>query len=180
MFTTFEIEQNAFLLRVTINEAMEFSQNYTPITGSTVNRMQNGTAVKQTHWEKLSTSIDCSGVIPAAFGAIDFKDQYLMRCGAKRSVSSSSANINVPSERRSDTGYEVTGYGYIEDGQGRGIWQETPVTMVVDVAQLTPIAGVSWYRAYYWPEITVFSEAPNESADVHGADYSWTLEAEQV
>ena len=52
--------------------------------------------------------------------------------------------------------------------------------MVVDVAQLTPVAGAEVYRAYYYPEITVFSDAPSETQNVHGGESSWQLTAEQV
>lgn len=179
-FTTFELEQGVTVVTITIHEAMEFSQDYTPISGATVNRMQNGAAVKQTHWEKLATSISCSGVIPTAIAQIDFADQYLMRCGAKRAISSSSPNITLPAARRSDAGYEPQGYGLIEDGYGRGEWQESTTVMAGDVAQITPVAGATLYRAYYWPEFYVFSEPPNESANVHGADFNWNLSAEEV
>ena len=181
MFTTFEIEQDALIFKVAIHEAMEFSQGYAPILGSAQLRMMNGQAVRQTHWEKLATSISCSGTIPVGLTeGIDYTRSYTLRCGAKRAVSSSSANITIPAERRSDAGYEVKGYALIEDGQGRGSWVETPVVMAVDVAQLTPVAGAAIYRAYYWPELEVFSDPPSEDQDVHGADFSWSLNAEQV
>lgn len=180
MFTTFEVEQDAVIVEVAIHEAMEFSQTYSVISGATVLRMTNGQGVKQTHWEKLSTSIDCSGPIPGGLTAIDYSRSYTLRCGAKRAINSSNPNITVPAARRTDVGYEVVGYALVPDGMGRGEWQETPVVMVVNVAQLTPVAGASVYRAYYWPEIIVFSDAPDENADVHGADYSWTLNAEEV
>lgn len=180
MFTTFELEQDAVVISVPIQEALEFSQSYTPITGSVLLRMQNGAGVKQTHWEKIGTNISCSGIIPPGMTEIDYSRSYILRCGAKRGVTSSSPNIAVPADRRSDTGYEVKGYAFTPDGQGRGDWVETPVTMVVDVAQLTPVAGATLYKAYYWPELTVFSNEPPVDTNVHGAEYSWSLEAEEV
>lgn len=180
MFTTFEVEQDAVIVRVAIQEALEFSQTYAAIGGQALLRMQSGQGVKQTHWEKLSTDITCSGVIPVGLTEIDYARSYILRCGAKRAVTSSSSNITVPADRRSDSGFEVKGYALIEDGLGRGEWQETPVVLVGDVAQLTPVAGATLYRAYYWPELVVFSDAPAENADVHGAQYSWSLSAEEV
>lgn len=179
-FSTFEVEQGAFSIKVTINEAFEFSQDYTVVSGAVVNRMMNGQAVKQTHWEKLATDISCSGVIPPALGELNFKDSYLMRCGAKRAISSTSSNITLPATRRSDAGYEPTGWGYIEEGGGIGFWTESPTVMAGDVATITPVAGATIYRAYYWPEFYVFSDPPAESADVHGGEWSWSLTAEEV
>lgn len=180
-FTTFEVEQGAFSIKVTINEAFEFSQSYTVVSGAVVNRMMNGQGVKQTHWEKLATDIQCSGVIPPALGEINFKDSYLMRCGAKRAISSTSSNIDLPTTRRSDTGYEPTGWAYLEDtNTGVGFWQESSTVLVVNTLQITPVAGATVYRAYYWPEFFVFSDPPSEQADVHGGDWSWSLTAEEV
>ena len=120
MFTTFEVQQGAIDLVVTIHEALEFNQNYSLLGGSQLLRMMNGAAVKQTHWQKLSTDISCSGIIPPALSEIDFRDSYLMRCGAKRAVSATNPlGIPVPTERRTDAGYEVQGYGYV-DPNGTG------------------------------------------------------------
>ena len=180
MFTTFEIEQSGVIITIQIHEAHEFSQTYEVLAGSALIRMKDGTAVKQTHWEKLGTQISCSGVIPAGITAIDFTQSYILRCGAKRAIASPNSNITLPVERRSDAPFEPKGFGWVPDDSGTNTWTETPVVMVGDVATLTPIAGATVYRAYYWPEIVVFSDAPAESTNVHTSEMSWTLNAEQV
>lgn len=180
MFTTFEVEQGAITLQVTINEALDFNQTYDNLGGSQILRMMNGAAVKQNHWAKLSTTISCSGVIPPALYEIDFRDQYLMRCGAKRSSSSVNPTVQIPLERRSDAGYEVKGYALVVDSEGRHTWVASPTTDGGTDAFITPVPGTTLYRAYYWPEFFVFSDAPSETNNVHQADFSWTLTAEQV
>ena len=57
------------------------------------------------------------------------------------------------------------------------------MTSVVDngaTVDLGAVAGATLYRVYYWPEIVVFSDEPSENTNVHGAEYSWSLSAEQV
>ena len=183
MFTTFEVEQGAITLQVTIHEALEFNQNYTLLGGSQLLRMMNGAAVKQTHWQKISTDVACSGIIPPALSEIDFRAAYLMRCGAKRAVSATNPlGVPVPTERRTDAGYEVQGFAYV-DLTGTGADAQWIATTVVDngaTVDLGAVAGASIYRAYYWPEIMVFSDPPVENVVVHGAEYSWSLIAEQI
>lgn len=183
MFTTFEVEQGAIQLVITIHEALDFSQTYGVLGGSQLLRMHNGAAVKQTHWNKISTDISCSGIIPVALSEIDFRDQYLMRCGAKRAVSATNPlAMPVTLDRRTDAGYEVKGYGYVDpNGSGADAqWVETTVVDNGATVDLSAVPGASLYRAYYWPEILVFSDEPSENTNVHGAEYSWSLSAEQV
>jgi hypothetical protein len=77
-FTTLELGG----IVIPITSAHEFSQNYAPLGGSIVLRMLDGGAVKQQHWEKLSTSISGSGVLPPGIENLSFKDPLVLKCGA--------------------------------------------------------------------------------------------------
>lgn len=181
-FTTFEIEQGALTVTVDVQEAVNFSQEYSSLSGASVTRFMNGAAYKQCQWQKLSTRISCSGPLPTGINEVDFKISYKLKCGAKRAVSKASPNIDIPAARRSDAGFTPKGFGFVPDdeGFGAGEWVESPGTLVGDQLQITPVAGATKYRAYYWPEFFVFSEPPEETTDVQGGESSWTLTAEEI
>ena len=178
VFTTFELGT----VIVPVQSAYELSQTYEPLGGFTTIRMLNGAALKQQNWERIATTIQGSGVIPSGLEGLDYSVSQLMKCAAPRAVTSIATVIVIPAERRTDPGFEPTGFAFVDpEGKGRGLWKETPIiSIVVDTVTLTVVAGASNYQVRYFPEFEVFSEKPSQTIDVHPSDQNWTLEAEQI
>jgi len=177
VFTTFELGS----VIVPIHSAFELSQTYEPLGGFTTIRMLNGAALKQQNWEKIGTNVQGRGTIPSGLEGLDYSAAQLMKCAATRAVTAFSTSIVIPAERRSDAGFIPTGWAYVDpEGKNRGLWQETPIGIVVDTVTLTAVVGALNYQVRYFPEFSVFAEKPSQNIDVHPSDQSWTLEAEQV
>jgi len=177
-FSTFELGS----VIVPVASAYELSQTYEPLGGFSTIRMLNGAALKQQNWEKIGTTITGRGVIPSGLEGLDYSLSQLMKCAADRAVTSTATVIVIPAERRTDPGFEHTGWAYTDpEGKGRGLWQSTPIiSTIVDTVTLTPVVGASNYQVRYFPEFTVFAEKPSQNVDVHPHDQSWSLEAEQI
>lgn len=177
-FTTFELGT----VIVPIHSAFELSQTYEPLGGFVTIRMLNGAALKQQNWEKIGTSVQGTGTIPSGLEGLDYSVSQLMKCAAPRAVTSISNVLVIPAERRTDPGFEPTGFAYVDpEGKNRGLWQETPiVSIVVDTVTLTVVANALNYQVRYFPEFEVFAEKPTQNIDVHPSDQNWQLDAEQV
>lgn len=177
VFTTFELGT----VIVPIHSAYELTQTYEPLGGYATIRMLNGAALKQQNWEKIGTTLSGQGLIPSGLEGLDYSVEQLMKCAAPRAVTAFSTSIVIPAERRSDVGFEPTGWAYTDpEGKNRGVWQETAIVIVVDTVTLTPVVGALNYQVRYFPEFMVFSEKPNQNISVHPSDQNWSLEAEQV
>lgn len=178
-FTTFEIGG----ITIPISSAHELSQSYQPLGGFQTIRMMDGGLVKQQNWEKIATTISGEGVIPPGLESLDYCSALLMKCAAPRGVTSTlPTGIAVPPARRTDPGFSPIGCAWIPrtDEPSLGQWVTTTISIISDVATLGVVAGATQYRVEFFPEITVFADRPQQDVDVHGANHSWTLEAEQV
>ena len=161
---------------VPIAASVELVQTYELFGGRSVLRMMSGAAVIQQHWSKLRTTINGGGLIPAGLSGLDYSQPLLLKCAAPRGVCSASNVIALPSSRRSDTGYEPTGYAQLATGQQI----KTPVAMGGDVATLTPVTGAIAYTCNYTPQMTVVCDGPRERFDVQSARPAWDLTAEEA
>lgn len=162
---------------VPVYSAAEFNQSYRPLGGAFLTRMLDGTGVKQTQWQKLSTEIRCSGTVPPALQGLDYSTTKTLKCAAKRSIHGTSEVIVLPANRRSDTGYEPVGYAITAD---RLLTEVNTVSLVANTITLATEAGAIGYMVDYYPELTVWAFPPDEQTDVNGCDISWTLRAEEV
>lgn len=161
-------------IEIPINASYQLEQNYVPVQGVSRQRMMDGSLKQQTAWNnKLKTSISGGGVMPAGLQSLDYTGLIVIQCVAERAVSSSGNVISVPSNRRAD--YGVEGRALLN-----GQWQSTPVSLSVDTATLTVVTGATQYQAIYWPEISCFCDPPSENRGARTADYSWSIEAEEI
>lgn len=162
---------------VPLTASYDLSQTYGPIGGFTTLRTLNGSGIKQQNWQKISTSINGEGAIPLGLDEINFKLSLLLKCGAPKGVTSSVNVMTLPPGRRSDPGFEETGYYSTDNGR---TWEETGLIIAVDVATVLLTPGAQAYRVEYFPEITVFADPPEENTDTHGKVFGWSLNAEEV
>lgn len=161
---------------VPIQANVEFSQDYEVLSASTLVRMMSGAAVKQTAWSgKLKTTLSGSGWMPVGLDGLDYSSPMVLKCAAARVVGSASNAIAIPSARRVDLGFESYGYAVV-----RGERVDSPVVLVGDVATVAVVASASHYGVAYYPQLTVYASAPDDSSDLSGADFSWSLEAEEI
>jgi hypothetical protein len=161
-------------IEIPLKSSHQLSQDFEPIQAVSRKRMADGSLKQQSAWSgKLLTSISGGGNIPAGIQALDFNDTIIIKSIAERVVTSASNVIGVPSNRRAD--YGVEGRALL-DGQ----WQTTPVSLSVDTATLTTVAGATQYQAIYWPELTCYCDPPSETRDARTSTYQWRLEAEEI
>lgn len=149
-------------------------QTYEPVQSVARLRTVGGTLIQQTAWNgKLKTAIQCTGEMPPGLQMIDYTAAVTIKCVAERAVTSASNVITIPTNRRSD--YAPEGRALVD-----GKWQSTPVAMAGDVATLTVVTGATQYQAIYWPELVCYADPPSETRGARSADYSWSLDAEEI
>lgn len=157
-------------------EVFPASQEYGRVDGgSTPNRMWNGSLLRQTHWTKLSTRIAGEGWCPPALAGVDWSVPVEIACVQPRAINSATVNATLPAARRSDLTENVFATAIVS---GRLV--ETPVSVLVNAATATAVAGASSYQFYYYPKLNFDTRGPRESLDLSGAAYGWTIEAEEV
>lgn len=161
-------------LVIPVQAAGDIEQTFEPLGGSTLHRMLDGSALKQTHWRKIKTRITGSGWVPPGLAGLDYDAQLVLKSCAARSLQAVGNVITVPAARRTDTGYEPTGYAIVG-----GRYVSTPLVLVTNTATLTVVAGAQGYGVRYWPQITVYAEF-SDSSQPAGARWSWSIEAEEV
>lgn len=151
------------------------SQTFRKVQGSAILRMQDGTAVKQTQWEKIATHITGAGFAPPALAGVDWKTSFEISCVAPMSLYSPSNIATIPSARRTDIGDQVLAFGVVG-----GMNIITPVSVVGDTATATPVSGATGYKFWYYPKLTFFSFGPSERLDTAGGGNSWSIDAEEA
>lgn len=156
-------------------QAFPASQSYKPLEGAAVRRMLNGSAFKQQHWRKLGTSIAGDGWAPPALAAVDWSVPVEISCIQPRAIHSSSVNATLPAGRRSDLTVNVLARAVVN-----GELVETPVSVLINAATATAVAGASSYQFWYYPKLNFYSSGPTESLDLAGAAFGWQIDAEEV
>lgn len=142
--------------------------------GSTVHRMLNGAALKQTHWRRLVTTIRGDGWAPPALDAVDWSQPVEIACIQPRAASGATVSAVLPSARRADVAplaYAVVGVGLVA----------TPLASLVgDTATATAVPGAAAYKFLYWPKLDFVSDGPVVALDAERGIYGWTLDAEEA
>lgn len=154
--------------------ALDLSQTYEPLGGSSLLRMSDGSGVKMTRWTKTRTSISGAGWIPPGLDAIDYSAQIVVDCVAPRAVLSATTAATIPAARRPD----VAPWAFAIMSDGRQV--PTTCSMVVDAATAGAVSGAVRYVFQYLPRLTVFADPPRSSYDVAAAAASWSIDAEEV
>lgn len=158
------------------NAAMNLQQDLRPIGGASIRRMMNGRGVKQSHWNKLQILLSAEGMSPAGLSQLDFTGSLLFKSGVPRAIRSDSNIITLPAARRTDTGFLPFGKAYFP----RGASIATALSIVSNTATLTVVSGAISYSVFYYPEINVVGDPPNEEFEESSGDFSWSLTLEEI
>ena len=151
------------------------SQSYGRVDGGGVlHRMLDGAGAAQEHWNKLAISIAGDGWAPPALAGVDW-NSFEISCIQPRAIHSATVNATLPAARRSDLTTNVYCRAVVA-----GELVETPVSVLVNAATATAVAGATSYQFYYYPKLTCWSRGPAESLDLAGAAYAWSLDAEEL
>lgn len=154
-------------------EAFPATQTYSRIGGETLKRRLDGAAAKQSHWEKLATTITGDGWMPAALAGVDWTASVEISCIKPRMMNSATNSVLLPTARRTDV--DCVAYAIV-DGQA----VQTPCSVVVNTATATAVAGADAYQFTYYPKLDFYSAGPTESLNVETAAYQWSLDCEQA
>ena len=160
-------------IAIYVQSGYELTQSYEDYEGSEVMRMLEGTGIKQTHWGKLRTTITGIGLLPNAINQLDFSASHTLKCAVARAVMDVDETVTLPTARRTDI--DPCAQAVLPDGTMVG----TPVVVVDDIATWTTVATAIRYQVWYWPQVTVFAKF-TENVDRDKAEWTWTLEAEEV
>lgn len=171
----FELSDGVNTIKVTLYEALDYSQTYEIFGGSTVHRMLDGSAVKQTNWRKLRTTLSGNGGIPLGMSALDYTGTLTLKCGVTRSISSVNNIIPLPVARRIDTGYTPSARKIID-----GIAVPTTSSLTGDTLTVTVDPLAQGYIASYFPELVVTMNDPSETFSYSGNSSGWSIIAEEV
>lgn len=161
-------------LVIPVQAAGDIEQTFEDIGGSKLHRMLNGAGLKQTHWRKIRTRISGTGWVPPGLAGLDYDAQLVLKSCSARALQAVGNVIAVPAARRTDTGYEPTGYAIVN-----GRYVSTPLALVSNTATLTAVTGAQGYGVKYWPQFTVYA-AFSESNRAMGSSWTWQIEAEEV
>lgn len=156
-------------------QADAISQTYERFGGFTARprRLANGAPIVQHRWEKLRTTISAQHHTPPGLAGLDWTAPFTLACIAGRSVQSLSNAITLPAARRND----VAPYGFAITAAGLQV--PTPGSLAGNVLTLTAVAGAAFYKATYFPLLTV-TAGLNERTDQVDLVIGWELTAEEV
>ncbi|MFI4938431.1 MAG: hypothetical protein ACHQJ6_07990 [Candidatus Berkiellales bacterium] len=121
--------------------------------------MQSGKTVKQTHFKRLRTTLSGQGWVPAGLDGLDYSEPLLLKCAVPRSIFSRGYHIAIPSNRRSDSGFEPKAYAILV-----GKLVEIPHKIQADLLIIEGLTEAAFYQIQYYPEIMVYAEVPRFSA----------------
>lgn len=160
----FSLSDGTLTFQATLYEALNYSQDISPLGGYSTIRMLDGTAVKQSNWLKHSITISGNGGVPLGMSDLDYTKPITLKCGAPRSMVRTANSFVLPTHR-TDTGYSPTVLKFVD-----GFW-----------IPLAATGTASKYMTIYYPEFTCFFDPPEESYSWDSnPPVSWSLKGEEV
>lgn len=151
------------------------TQSYTPLQAVDRRRTAAGSLVQRSLWTgKLRTVISGDGPAPSGLQEIDTSASYTIACVTPLAINSASNVIDIPSNRRVDSGSTPIGFAEVN-----GSLQPTPVSMNVDQATLTIVSGATAYQVRWFPILTVLSDPIRQDLQ-RSSGFGWSLTAEEV
>lgn len=163
-------------IRIPLDSAYGLEQSYDALeAGSTVLRMLNGAAIKQTHWSKRRTTITGSGRYPPGLAGLDYSGPLEIQCAAPLIIASAASNvITLPAARRAD--WVPAGYAVVD-----GRMMPVACSVVGNIATLGTLAGAQNYQCMYWPVLTVYATPPRTTFNGRQPSLSgWQIDAEEA
>ena len=160
---------------VPIHAALDLQQRIEPIGGSTLLRLGQGAAVKQTTWRKRRVTLSASGWCPPGLDALNWDAPLTLKCGLPESITTATASATLPAARRTD----AAPYGFAVDAIG--LLRPVAVSLAGNTATLAVWAGAVSYQVLYYPLLTVRAPAGvRVEYDAAGAAAGWELVFEEV
>jgi len=168
-------------IEIPIESLLSFSQQYTDEGAIDFKRTADGSGIVRELWTgKLSTQITGQGWVPG-LDAFARGQSHTISCVTPRVVSATGTTITLPAARRNDTGHAPFAHALVA-----GELVATTITNLADInagtsdaATLTAVSGAAGYRVTYWPKIVAAIRSQTHSGDQR-ADFTWTIEAEEV
>lgn len=168
---------NLFLNSVEIgfDSSHSISQQYAPIEATTVLRMSDGSALKQTAYSgKTRITTSGTGRNPLPTDGLNYASQIAMKCVDPVTEYSASNTITLPASRRSDV--DSIGFAVVN---GRSV--RTSISISGNTATLTTVAGATGYEVIYYPTFNVFIKKPQTGSTTRTLNSrSWSFEAVEV
>jgi hypothetical protein len=161
----FELSDGTLSVKVTVYEALNYSQGYEVIGGDSTLRTMNGTAIKQTNWQKIKTSLSGSGGLPLGMSDLNYSLPITIKCGTPRAIVRPTNSFSLVVPHRTDQGY-------------------APITLKLVEGFWVPLAssgtGTSFMLLYY-PLLTCFFKPPQENFSWDGSSpSSWSLSGDEI
>ena len=153
----------------------EVSQDYEEIGGYSDIRALDGTAIRQSNWARLSTTLSGRGFFPTGLSQLDYSRPMVLKCCTPRIVSSQGRlSAAIPTKRRNDVPLFVTAVLNATDTR------RVPFVLSGNSVAITAVNGAVDYLVCYYPQITVYANPIREENSRHDDEYSWQLECEEV
>jgi len=163
---------NLIINDLIINDLAVFNliQSYSHSSDGVIYPMSDGSSIKVSpdHGDKLTTTISGSGICPAAIDGLDYSVDMIIDCMQQRSISSASNAITIPGIIRPDQAPE--GFAVVD-----GVPVLTNSSMIENVITIDVVAGNQGYIAAWLPRLTMLCSKPDQSKDITGKEYSWSL-----
>lgn len=154
----------------------DLEQTYEPLGGYATLRFADGSALRQSRWRRLATTLTCAGHVPAALAGIDWDATVTLGCVGPRGITQASNVFTLPTARRADAGAEIFAHAILANGTS----VPAAVALVGDTATVTVHPAAVAYACYWHPLLTVLSDGPRERFDLTGAESGWELTAEEI
>jgi hypothetical protein len=167
-------------IKVLLDSSLQITQTYEDASNSSLLEFADGSRQKQTFLPssgKIKVTTQGRGWHGLGLSGLDWSGELLMKCVFSIAVNGVTNVIAIPSERRTDAGFEPHGYARVNDE-----YVATDVVSIVgDIVTLIQLPNANGYKIEYWPEIIILSEKkPAETWDNSSNDYSWSFVAFQV
>lgn len=162
-------------LELPVFSCFDLQQEYEPLGGENIMRAMTGRGIKQSTWKKTRVVTQASGWIPAGLNSLDFNVPHQVDCVAEVIIPASfnTRQVILPTTRRSDGGHLPWGLAQLTGGAA----VVCPVSVVGDLATVSPVAGAEAYMVGYYPSLLCWVLTPRQG---RGGDHSWQLTCEEV
>lgn len=161
----FSLSDGTLTFKSSVYDSLTFQQGYEPFGGSSVQRMLDGTGVKQTNWQKLRTTLSGSGGVPMGASDLDYSKPITISCGVPRSITRPTNSFPTLPSHRTDTGFAPYKLKRVE-----GFW----------VPEAAPGDATAWMLVYY-PILVCLCDPPKEDTTYDAqTPTSWTLTGEEI
>lgn len=124
-------------------------QTYDELSAKTTLRTKSGSAVLQSRWQKLKSTITGSGWLPAAIDGIDKTVMLAVHCVAPLAQYGATTSITLPRTFRTDGDYTPQAAAIVGTEM-----VETTISISGQVCTLGAVSGATQYQVVYYPVIT--------------------------